>query len=154
MPIALEGNRTETSQVFGISFPTIDQWVKDGCPHKRVGRNVIFVFSEVFKWRLGRVTGEISSEKIELTEERAKLAKAQRERIEMEMAERGGELCEVAEVRAKTYDHLRTFRDGMMALPPRLAPLLVGATDQHTIERTLSREMRTVCDQLADSFLG
>lgn len=48
-------NRAELAKIFDISLPTVDAWVRKGCPvEERGGRGREWKFhtSEVFNWRI------------------------------------------------------------------------------------------------------
>jgi phage terminase Nu1 subunit (DNA packaging protein) len=48
-------NRAELASLFEVSLPTVDAWVRKGCPvveRGGRGREWKFHFSEVFNWRV------------------------------------------------------------------------------------------------------
>lgn len=60
----------------------------------------------------------------------------------LEALQRRGELVPAAEVAARWFDHGRTIRDSLMALPHRLAPQLAVTRDTAEAFRLLDSEIR------------
>lgn len=58
-------NRAELADLFGVSLPTIDSWVRKGCPvveRGGRGREWQFHVSEIFNWRiLHEVTARVAA---------------------------------------------------------------------------------------------
>ncbi len=86
---------------------------------------------------------------LDLTGQRALLAKRQRERIEVEMSEKARELVSVEEVKAQWFKRTRTARDRLMALPASIAPLLAAQTDPDDVYRLLEVELRRTLEMVA-----
>lgn len=72
----------------------------------------------------------------------AKLAK-------LEFDEKSGKLVGADEARIAIFNTARTARDMLMAVPDRVAPLVVGQTDAHEIHRILTDEVRRICVEMA-----
>ena len=72
----------------------------------------------------------------------ARLAKLQFE-------ERSGKLVDADEVRAHIFGLGRRLREGLLGVPDRLAPVLVGQTDQAEIHRLLSEEILSCLAELS-----
>jgi hypothetical protein len=68
-------------------------------------------------------------------------------KLEYERA--SGKLVDVDEVRAAVFQKARTTRDGMMAIPSRVAPILAALTDPAKIHDVLLEEIRRVCFELS-----
>ncbi len=86
---------------------------------------------------------------LDLTAERAALAKAQRIRIETEQAVRAGELVEVEAVAEQWSAQIHACRARLLALPHRLAPRLVNLDSQADIAAQLRREVHDALRELA-----
>ncbi len=78
---------------------------------------------------------------------RTELLKA--ELLEIELAEKRGELINADDARRVSLNLARSTRNAFMALPARLAPILAPIADAAEVERLLEAEIRKVCQQLA-----
>ncbi len=74
----------------------------------------------------------------------ARLAKLQFE-------ERSGRLVDADEVRAHLFSLGRRLRDALLGVPDRIAPVLVGQTDQAAIHRLLTEEIMTSLAELSSA---
>ena len=87
--------RQQLAAALGVNAGTITRWERDGCPaaKKRTrGQCTLFDRAEVEAWRDAVEAAKKSDEGLSLEQERALLARAQREKVEMENAVRRGEL--------------------------------------------------------------
>ena len=134
---------------------TIDAWIAKGLPHERTKSGGYEINSAaMMAWRCEQaMQGKTADNQLDLGRERARLARAQSEKTELELAERRGELVEVAEVRATVYELAKQARDALTLLPARLSPQLEGL-DQHAIERKMVAEIADICEQLRRPALG
>ena len=89
---------------------------------------------------------------LDLTGQRAMLAKRQRERIELELGEKRGELVLVSEVKNAWWKRARAARDKLLSIPDRIIPQIApgGHGEQSRAYEVLSREIRQVLEELAD----
>lgn len=67
----------------------------------------------------------------------------------LEFDEKAGKLVPADAVRVAIFKTSRTARDMLMAIPDRVAPLVVGNTDAHDIHRILTDEVRRVCVEVS-----
>lgn len=81
---------------------------------------------------------------------RARREAADAELKEMELAQRRGELVSVSEIRAKLGERLGQVREQLLQLPARLAPLMVGETDQARLQTLLDDELRAALARLTE----
>lgn len=88
---------------------------------------------------------------LNLTAERARLARAQAEGAELKNAQARGELVAAADVSRAWADVLRTIRSRILAAPSRLRQSL--ALDAATAE-ALDRELRAALAELGEAGLG
>ena len=77
----------------------------------------------------------------QLNEEQAELAKIRREILELELAERCGELVRVNEVRTKFFNIARTYRDSVLSIPSRLSSILAAETNERRVSNMLVDEI-------------
>lgn len=67
----------------------------------------------------------------------------------LEFEERSGKLVAADEVRAQVFALGRRMRDAMLALPDRVAPVLVAQADSAVIHRVLTVEIHTCLSELS-----
>lgn len=84
-----------------------------------------------------------------LVEAKARTEKLRADLLEMEIREKRGELIDADQARRVQFNLGRSARNGFLAIPSRLAPLLAPITDAAQIERMLEAEIRQVCQQIA-----
>lgn len=88
-------------------------------------------------------------EGLDLVQERAALAKAQREKLQREAAEAARELIRATEVRAAWFRLTRGARDALLHMPDRIAPILASETDAAEVHALLLAEVERTCHRLA-----
>jgi hypothetical protein len=90
--------------------------------------------------------------RLDLNQERARLAKAQADAEELRVRQRRGELVDASHVRDTAFAGARVARDRIMALPDRLAPILAAEDDEHKTFTILAAECRQTCAELAAAW--
>lgn len=63
-----------------------------------------------------------------------------------------GEYISVQEVERQAFDTARAVRDAMLAIPPRIAPILASETDQFKIQRVLLEEINQALTGLSNEL--
>lgn len=146
-------NRAELADAMGVSLPTVDRWVKEGCPIKvrpRKGVPAQFVLGEVVSWWGQRerenATGGATSDEAEL--KRRKLA-AETGTAELEFARARGEVAPVAEFEKATARLMAAIRQNVMNVPARAVLQLLGETDEATFKQRLRAELTLALEQSA-----
>jgi hypothetical protein len=85
-----------------------------------------------------------------LQEERAKLARAQRLKLEREAKRDSGEFIRTASALAQFTSAIRAFRDAALAIPGRICfDLAAVGGDAAAIERALTKEIRSELTRVA-----
>ncbi|MEW6169876.1 MAG: hypothetical protein AB1651_19660 [Pseudomonadota bacterium] len=84
-----------------------------------------------------------------LVREKARTERLRAQILEDDLRRRRGELIEADQARRVHFNLARTTRNALLALPPRLAPLIAPITDASEVERLLDDEIRKICHQLA-----
>jgi len=79
-------NKKDTAKIMGVSVQSLSKW--DIAPKRKTGREVFYYLPEVVDWRLARDTAE----SLNLTAERARLAKEQADGHALKNAQTQGEL--------------------------------------------------------------
>lgn len=122
-------SQRELGEFFGVSATTIRNWVNAGCPvFERGSRGNPHVFDSaaVFEWRMSEIQRDADSKTPGRNFEaaRARAVAARAGIMEMNLAQRRGELVEVAEAAAIVAKEYAIVRAGFISLPkiaPRLA---------------------------------
>lgn len=106
------------------------------------------------RWRMARVFAHLSAGGLEpgeldLNAERARLAKAQADKTEMDIAVRGGELLERSRVLREVGDMLASFRSRVIAIPDAIGQLFEPRTAR-TVVTEVRRKLYESLAELAE----
>ena len=91
----------------------------------------------------------IDDDKLDPDEERALLTRRQREKLELELAAMKGQMHFSNDVERVMNDMLANFRAKIIALPTKIAPILIARNDISEIQELLQREFFEVLTELA-----
>ena len=72
----------------------------------------------------------------------------------IEFEERSGKLISRDEVQVAAFNKFRTFRDGMLNIPDRVAAVLAAESDPHKVHEVLTTEIRKALLEFADGTNG
>ncbi|MEG0030715.1 terminase small subunit [Acinetobacter sp.] len=140
-----EVTRQGLANIFGVSLPTIDNWVRSGCPYiQKGGRGQEWKFNTaaVSNWLRERdvedATGEIPDD-IELLKVRKQ--KAETELVELELAEKKGEVALIAEFEKVWAMAMGQLRQNILNVPQRAVLQLIGETDERLFKKKLKTEL-------------
>lgn len=136
-----------------ITKPRITQLVKEGMPV--VGRNEYDPVRCMY-WYIGKLRRSVKARKTEnddgssssVEEERKRLLREQADSAAMDNALKRGELIEVAEVEKTVTDMLVNIKARVQAVPPRVAPKIVGETNRVLIQGVISKEINQALSDL------
>lgn len=133
-------NKAEVAEAFGVTLPTIDAWIRKGCPVMQRGRRGVaweLDIFEAYKWRFDVGAADADSEDPEQMspKERLDYYKGCRERDAHR--KESGELMHVDDVTATWTKIVGITKSRLMALPMRLAPVLVAVTELREAEDTV-----------------
>ena len=149
--------RQALADVFGVSLPTIDAWVRKGCPFvEKGGRGQEWQFNtaQVSKWLRDRdveeATGGIPDD-FETLKCRKMLADAQL--AELELAERKGEVALIAEFERAQAMVFAAIRANIMNVPQRAVLQLLGETDERAFKEKLKAELVLALETSAEEEL-
>lgn len=147
-------NTEQAARLLGISSQRLRELTRAGkVPKHGHGRydawKLVPAYTESLREvAAGRASNSADGEKLDLVQERALLAKAQREKLEREAAQADRELIAAAEVKSAWFKRCRTARDRLMSLPGSLAPVLAHSDPGRAYE-LLEEEMRRTLEALA-----
>jgi hypothetical protein len=108
-------------------------------------------------WKLSRVIEHLYGRRStagDFNSERARLTKMQADKAELDLAVRRGELAPLAEVEERFGEVLQTVRTGYIALPSKVAPLLLNQGSVSTIEATLREHVHETMREVYDYLVG
>jgi phage terminase Nu1 subunit (DNA packaging protein) len=116
------GNHRETAELLGISEQALWKAVRDrGAPVVgRDGQETMYDWREVLAWRIT----DLMPDDLDLNRERARLAAAQADRTEMQLAESRGELIPRARVLSEVGDYIDACRKRLSAVASTVAQYL------------------------------
>lgn len=95
----------------------------------------------------GRSSGDDTD--YDLIAERARLAKFQADKVEMEMKRLNEELLPADEVMKSWQGMIMVARSRLLAMPTKLAPLLAAATSPHDTQQIVKKEVYAALTELA-----
>ena len=91
---------------------------------------------------------------LDLTSERARLARAQSEKVEMQNLEMRGELIPAGAVEAKWTEMAAAMRAKLLALPTRIASVALAATSLREVEDQARTEVFAALNELSKKAAG
>ena len=145
MSFTFFANQRDTAKLFGVSVKTLQQWqVK---PKKRQGRQVFYYLPEVMEFRLAGV----KKETLNLEQERARLARVQTEKGEIEVAKLRGTVVDVDSVARLLGKLVVDLRTRLLALPSGGAPLLKRCKTIAQVKEEYERQIHDALQDLSDT---
>ena len=151
-------NRQELSQAMGVSLPTVDRWIRDGCPCKQRGAKGVpwgFNLPDVVAWWGNRqreaAAGDVTGDEAEL--KRRKLA-AETAKAELELAKARDLVAPLDQVERMVAKAFAQVRAGMRNIPGRTVTMLVGETDERRFKTVLLQEIDQVLEALSNTTLA
>jgi phage terminase Nu1 subunit (DNA packaging protein) len=149
--------RFQVAECLGADPTTVAKWERAGLPvaeRGSGGRASKYALPAVIRWYVAheRAKYERETGTLNLDDERARQARAQTRKTELEIRRREGELVAVAEVTALWSELLGTLRATLLALPAALAaPLDATAKDSgpRAVEALLRDRMTSALHELA-----
>jgi len=136
--------QAQVSKHLGISLTTVSNWTRQGCPHViSIDGRKLYILADVFTWRLS------SGKQSNLETERARLAKEQADKLEMENAVSRGELANPEDFILENMRIIGACRGKILAIPMRLSPQVVGCSNLAEVKDILERGVCECLDELA-----
>lgn len=138
-------NKQELADFFGVTPPTVDQWVRAGCPIVQKGSKgvaAIFNSAEVAKWRVEKAA-EDAGGGAKASEQELKLRKlaAETAKSELELAKAKGEVAPIIEFERVQAARMSSIRANLRNVPARAVLQLLGCTDETEFKKTLMDEI-------------
>lgn len=150
-------SRSELATIFGVTPPTVDRWVAQGCPvAKEGGRGRAYEFNTaaVREWREAVIRDDARSTVAASEQEllRRQLA-AQTELAELKLAQQKELVAPVEQMRKALSMANAAVRAQMRNLADRIPRMIVGETDEARIKAVLRSEVDQALTSLAGATL-
>lgn len=147
-------NKSELANFFGVSLPTVDGWMRNGCPviqRGTTGRPAIYNTADVVNWLRDRAREEASGASLadEGELKRRKLA-AEAEKAELEVAKAKGEVATIRDFERVQAAMMAAIRANMRNVPGRAVLQLLGCTDEAEFKAKLMEEIDLALVTAAD----
>jgi len=118
----VEVSKAELANIYGVSLPTISQWVNKGCPwitKGSPGKQWRFNTADVTTWREEHVAQQIQGDtsQLDIDEARRRKLAAEAAMMELDLAKRRGEVIEIEQVAAIEWDDDYDKRPRQAAFP-------------------------------------
>lgn len=141
----------------GVSLPTVDRWIREGCPIKqRGGKGIVWTFSlpDVVAWWGARQRESAAGATPTDAEDakRRKLA-AEAALAELELEKARGDVAPVKEFERVQARMMATIRANILNVPARAVFQLLGETDEATFKAKLRAELALALEQSAEASL-
>jgi phage terminase Nu1 subunit (DNA packaging protein) len=150
----MEFNRQELSQAMGVSLPTVDRWIRDGCPMKQRGtKGVPWVFSlpDVVAWWGDRQRESAAgSAPTDVEDARRRKLSAEAAMAELELAKARGDVAPIREFEMAQSRMMAVIRTNILNVPSRVVLQLLGETDEKLFKSKLRAELTLALEQSAD----
>jgi phage terminase Nu1 subunit (DNA packaging protein) len=138
----------ELSVITGRSERTLIQDTNSGMPCQERGGDgqpSTYDTAEAITWLIARAAARVSAT---TEEERRRLIAAQATKAELDLKVRAGELVNARDFRAGAERAARELREALLAVPPRIAPVLAPDSPER-VQALLQRELEQVLRGLA-----
>jgi len=136
----------DLTDLTGFTYRTVKKRLSNLKPEKE-GKSHIFNSEEALPLIYNK--GKPDNEVLDLTKERARLAKEQADRLELQNAESRGQLIP-ADLVAKTWaKETIAFKTKMRAIPSKVALKVVASDDLFEVQEILTVAIKEACDELS-----
>ncbi len=148
-------NRAQLAAFVGASLPTVDAWVRQGCPHEKsgVGRGSEYGFwtGEVLRWLQQRAADDASgTERVDRDGLRLRRDRAETRIAELELAQKMAEVAPLADME-RTWARVLAECNGNLRGPfvTRVVSQLLGETNERRFKSVLLSELDASLECLA-----
>ena len=138
---------SDACRVFGIHKSTLTTWKKAGAPGY-AGRDQ-WNLTELVPWWGEHVFRGAEAETESLADIRKTYWQVKTQREELALSYRRGELVERDQAARWLIQLIYEAKAAFLAMPRRLAPVLVGETDPRAIEEAVAREVYAALQRLS-----
>ena len=138
------------ADLLGVSGRTVRDLADKGVLVKMAhGKyDVVASVPAYIKYKIDLAIESFSKGDIDYAEARRRKELAQAQLAELDLAEKEGELIEVATVESEAFTAGKKVKDGLSNIPDRISPLLAAEADKNAIYRMLTTEINQVLEFL------
>jgi len=147
----IEITQNHAAELLGIDHRTTRRRVNKAClqPTRRNGRQLLFNSAELLPVVLGAV--DDCDGRLDLSQERAKLAKVQTQKYELELEVLRGKLVDVSAITEQFGAIVSSYRSVMISLPVRMVSAIEAADTLHEKEQAARAMLFEALDVLANA---
>lgn len=151
-------SKGELCEILGVSIPTVDGWLRDGCPCiSRGGRGVAAEFNTaaVTQWlrEKARQEGAGTTLADESQLKRRKLS-AETTMAELELAKARSQVAPLDQVERMVSRAFAEVRANLRNIPGRVVGVLIGETNERQFKRVLLEEIDQALEAMANADLS
>lgn len=147
--------RSALAEFFNVSMPTVDTWVRSGCPFLRKGgRGVEWQFdtAAVAAWLRDRAVSDATGDTVtDETELRRRKLQAETTLAELELAKAKGEIAPIHEFERAQSRIMAAIQANVMNVPARAVLQLLGCTDETEFKAKLRAELTLALKTAAEA---
>jgi phage terminase Nu1 subunit (DNA packaging protein) len=138
------------SDILGVSGRTVRDLADKGVLVKLAhGKYEVMPSIHAYiKYKINLAIESFSKGDIDYAEARRRKELAQAQLAELDLAEKEGELIQVATVENEAFTAGKKVKDGLSNIPDRISPLLAAESDKNKIYRMLTSEINQVLEFL------
>jgi phage terminase Nu1 subunit (DNA packaging protein) len=150
-------NRAQLADVFGVSLPTVDSWVRAGCPIERKGSRGVqaeFDSAKVAKWLRDRALADATGDQQQdLDEIERRTKRARMRQAELEVAKEMGLVAPIREFERVQAARFAVIRQNVLNVARRAALQLLGETREDVFKAKLTAELKLALESAANAEL-
>jgi len=142
--------KSEIAGAFKVSLPTVDAWVRSGCPFVRQGSRGhawTFNLADVIAWRFSHVS---NSEAGSLVQAQTRRTLIDCEHRELRLKRDRAELVSIDTVILEWSRLFQVFKSKIRNIPRKISPFLVTETDQIRVQAMLEKEIDETLEELGN----
>jgi phage terminase Nu1 subunit (DNA packaging protein) len=139
-------NISELARLSGLDRATVRRRLQGLSPTKE-GKALLYPVTEAL--RLLLLAGTETDTPLDPRAEQAALHRARRQMIELEKAQREGQLLDREDVRSEWLKRIGIARSRLLSVPSRTAHQVVGKSDERQIENIIRTEIYQALSDLA-----
>lgn len=150
-------NKAELAEILGVSLNIVDSMLRHGMPCKsrgNIGKGTGYEIDvgEVMKWQVDQAVKEVAEhfDAVNLDEARRRKVAAEAALAELDLALKRGDAVSLQVVAKRWAGMVTAFKYRCLAIPAKLAPVLVAETDLVAVRGMLEREIHEALDELTE----
>lgn len=149
--------RAGLAEVFGVALPTVDGWVRNGCPYiTKGGRGKQWEFdtADVAGWLRDRAVADATGDQVtDEAELRRRKLQAETSKAELELAKAKGEVATIRDFERAQAAVFAEIRTNVMNVPQRVVVQLLGESDETIFKQKLRAELALALEAAATADL-